>query len=47
MRLAKTAADGKLKGHLIGMARTWTALALQVERMEAMLKEAAREPARR
>jgi hypothetical protein len=41
MRLSQMATDTKLKAHLLSMARTWTALAIQTERLEAMLKEQA------
>ena len=43
VRLARSAANAKLKGHMLSMARTWNALAAQIERMEAMLKEPAPE----
>lgn len=43
MRLAGAAANAKLKGHILSMARTWTALAVQIERTEAMRNEPAPE----
>ena len=39
MRMAYAAVNPKLKGHLLSMSRTWTALAVQIERLEAMQAE--------
>jgi hypothetical protein len=36
LRRAAAATDAKLKGQLLSIARTWTALAVQIERLEAM-----------
>jgi hypothetical protein len=39
MRSASMEVDTKVKAQLLSLARTWTALAVQTERLEEMLKE--------
>jgi len=39
LRRAQGAERAKLKATLLTMARTWTALAVQTERLEELLKE--------
>jgi hypothetical protein len=39
MRSARMEVDTKVKAQLLSLARTWTALAVQTERLEQMLKE--------
>jgi hypothetical protein len=39
MRSARIEVDTKVKAQLLSLTRTWTALAVQTERLEQMLKE--------
>ena len=41
LRQAKAATDPKLKAALLSVARTWTALAIQIDRLYEMQKQAA------